>query len=117
LIFLSSFQRWFELNCTVQEFGSVPIYEPCNYASNVAYYYTASEICDHDGWTLPLKEGIMYFFDTKKKILSKSINHGAGDHHRSYIFMGVRPKYIFILLLSPPPFPLFSSQPPPCTPG
>jgi hypothetical protein len=45
------------LNCTIQEFGSVSIYEPCNYASNVAYYYTVTEMCDHEGWTLPIEEG------------------------------------------------------------
>ena len=33
------------------------IYEPCNYASNVAYYHTVTEICDHEGWSLPMEEG------------------------------------------------------------
>ena len=51
------FQRWFELNCTIQEFGSVSIYEPCNYASNVAYYHTVTEICDHEGWTIQMDDG------------------------------------------------------------
>ena len=28
------------------------IWEPCNYASNVAYYHTAREICKRESWTL-----------------------------------------------------------------
>eukprot|EP00095_Tigriopus_kingsejongensis_P001829 maker-scaffold10_size831480-snap-gene-4.12 protein:Tk01829 transcript:maker-scaffold10_size831480-snap-gene-4.12-mRNA-1 annotation:"hypothetical protein AURANDRAFT_63034" len=45
--------RWYENNCTTQEYGSVPIYEPCNYASNVAYYHTAIELCKRTDWTIP----------------------------------------------------------------
>ncbi|XP_059083578.1 uncharacterized protein LOC131880876 [Tigriopus californicus] len=43
-------RKWFENNCTTQEYGSIPIYEPCNYASNVAYYHTAIEICKRSDW-------------------------------------------------------------------
>ena len=49
---------WFEKNCTVQEFGQVPIWEPCNYASNLAYYHTVTEICKRENWNLPLDDGI-----------------------------------------------------------
>lgn len=45
--------KWFEYNCTVQAYGSMPIYEPCNYASNIAYYHTATEICAREHWHLP----------------------------------------------------------------
>ncbi len=31
----------------------MPIYEPCNYASNLAYYHTATEICAKERWSLP----------------------------------------------------------------
>ena len=54
-LFLS--QRWFEHNCTVQEFGSIPIHEPCNYASNMAYYHTAREICKRAAWSFPNEYG------------------------------------------------------------
>jgi hypothetical protein len=27
------------------------IYEPCNYASNLAYYHSATRICDYPDWT------------------------------------------------------------------
>jgi len=48
--------KWFEKNCTVQEYGSMPIFEPCNYASNLAYYHTATEICNKKQWALPQEQ-------------------------------------------------------------
>ena len=47
------FQHFLEHNCTVQEYGSIPIWEPCNYASNVCYYHAFVEICHHEGWSMP----------------------------------------------------------------
>lgn len=35
-----------EHNATNSEFLNMTIYEPCNYASNVAYYHDATEICN-----------------------------------------------------------------------
>ena len=35
---------WFENNATAQDNGII-IYEPCNYASNIAYYHPATEMC------------------------------------------------------------------------
>ena len=49
--------RWFEKNCTVQEYGQMPIWEPCNYASNLAYYHTTTEICSRQQWNLPEDDG------------------------------------------------------------
>merc|ERR1712156_911502 len=46
--------KWFEVNCTVQEYGQMSIWEPCNYASNLAYYHTVTEICARQEWNLPL---------------------------------------------------------------
>lgn len=28
------------------------IYEPCNYASNIAYYHSTTKICDYPDWTV-----------------------------------------------------------------
>ncbi len=28
------------------------IFAPCNYASNIAYYHTAWEVCQHDSWNV-----------------------------------------------------------------
>ena len=33
------------------QFGKVTIFEPCNYASNVAYYHSATAICNFDDWS------------------------------------------------------------------
>lgn len=37
------------------EFGKdkMQIFEPCNYASNVAYYHSASRICDYGNFSMP----------------------------------------------------------------
>jgi len=51
----SSDLQWFEVNCTVQEYGQIPIWEPCNYASNMAYYHTVTELCARkkETWSMP----------------------------------------------------------------
>ena len=36
---------WLEKNATKQDLYEILIYEPCNYASNIAYYHGATEIC------------------------------------------------------------------------
>jgi len=38
---------------TLKYFGDdkMIIYEPCNYASNVAYYHSATRVCDYPDWT------------------------------------------------------------------
>ena len=40
---------WLESNATAQDLYSILIYEPCNYASNIAYYHGANEICKNEG--------------------------------------------------------------------
>ena len=37
---------------TISYFGDekMVIYEPCNYASNVAYYHSATRVCDYPDW-------------------------------------------------------------------
>ena len=59
--------KWFESNCTVQEYGQMSIWEPCNYASNLAYYHTVTEICARQEWNLPEDDGksvCKYFFES-----------------------------------------------------
>ena len=36
---------WYEYNPRTQDFHNMIIYEPCNYASNMAYYHGATEMC------------------------------------------------------------------------
>jgi len=45
--------KWFESNCTYQPGLGLAIWEPCNYASNLAYDRLAVEICKQHSWTLP----------------------------------------------------------------
>jgi len=41
--------HWHEMNNTLQAFHNIMIMEPCNYASNIAYYRVAAQICQHRG--------------------------------------------------------------------
>ena len=52
-----------EVNCTVQEYGQIPIWEPCNYASNMAYYHTVTELCARrqETWSMPEESGRFYY--------------------------------------------------------
>ena len=37
-----------------QDFHNITVYEPCNYASNVAYFHVVTQICAHKPlWFLP----------------------------------------------------------------
>ena len=36
-----------EYNPTMQHFHKMVVYEPCNYASNIAYYHDVTEMCHH----------------------------------------------------------------------
>ena len=44
--------RWHEVNCTSQPGNGMAIWEPCNYASNLAYNKLTQEICAQT-WKMP----------------------------------------------------------------
>ena len=46
-------KQYKESNLTEMDVDEIGIYEPCNSASNLAYYRTAIGVCDHDGWAMP----------------------------------------------------------------
>ena len=49
-------ELWMEKNCTVQQYGNMSIWEPCNYASNLAYYHSFLETCSKNhNWSFPIK--------------------------------------------------------------
>ena len=52
-------QEYFDKNCTVQtqEHGDMSALEPCNYASNVAFYVMTNEICK-ETWNMPADYGM-----------------------------------------------------------
>ena len=45
--------KYHEQNLTEQEYHNIGIFEPCNYASNVAYYHVVTSICSYQDWSLP----------------------------------------------------------------
>lgn len=63
-------------------FGDVLIYEPCDYASNVAYYHSVMRVCDYPEWTIN--------DDYKKNIKRAFATHAAGSafFHGSQTRMG-----------------------------
>lgn len=44
--------QYHEQNLTVQNYHNIGIYEPCNYASNVAYYHVVTSICKYQDWSI-----------------------------------------------------------------
>ena len=52
----------------MQEYHSIGIYEPCNYASNLAYYHMVTMICDNQEWSLPAEytKAMVQAFTCKK---------------------------------------------------
>ena len=46
-----------EKNCSTQSYGNVPIIEPCDYASNIAYYHSAVEFYKKKDWSFTAEEG------------------------------------------------------------
>ena len=78
-------EHYHEQNLTAQEFHSIEIYEPCNYASNYAYYHDTTEICNHMGsFSMPdepvLALGQMF----------SNLAFGSSFWHGSHTFLGFR---------------------------
>jgi len=75
-------RMWHERNCTVQPYGNIPIWEPCNYASNIAYYRTVVEQCTRKSWSMPQ--------DSVNTIIKAYASLGAGSSfmHMSETFTG-----------------------------
>lgn len=58
------------------------IYEPCNYASNVAYYHSATRICDYPDWSSEPK-----MINAHKRAFS-TLAMGSAMWHGSHTFVG-----------------------------
>jgi len=75
--------KYHEQNATTQNFHNMTIYEPCNYASNVAYYHVVTQICKHkDLWNMPQ--------DYVKAILQgfATLAMGSSFWHGSHTYLG-----------------------------
>jgi len=44
--------EYHEQNLTLQDYHGIGIYEPCNYASNMAYYHVVTSICKYQDWSI-----------------------------------------------------------------
>jgi len=62
---------WFERNCTTEKYGNIPVWEPCNYASNIAYYHTVIEQCAKETWSMSK--------DSVNTIIKSYASLGAGS--------------------------------------
>ncbi len=79
---------WLEFNCTVQEIGDLSIYEPCYYASNMAYYHTLVELCAYDDWRVGDDYGMQNFFTyAKKNLRKKSVLSTALSMIQNFAFL------------------------------
>jgi len=71
-----------ESNYTHLDVDDIGIFEPCNSASNLAYYRTAMGICDHSGWAMG---------DDSRGALIQAYAHlsmGSFFWHGSHSFLG-----------------------------
>merc|ERR1712179_323930 len=77
-------ERWFESNCTSQTGVQMDIWEPCNFASNLAYDRMVVEICEQHSWTFPST--------TVRKIAESFaiVTFGSGFYHGSETTLGNR---------------------------
>jgi hypothetical protein len=69
---------------TLKYFGQekMIIYEPCNYASNIAYYHAATRICDYPNWNVD---------DVQINALKRSfatLAMGSAMWHGSHTYVG-----------------------------
>jgi len=64
-------QIWYERNCTIEKYGNMPVWEPCNYASNIAYYHTVIEHCAKKTWSMSK--------DSMNTIIKSYASLGAGS--------------------------------------
>jgi hypothetical protein len=58
------------------------IYEPCNYASNVAYYHSATRVCDYPDWSSEPE-----MINAHKRAFS-TLAMGSAMWHGSHTFVG-----------------------------
>ena len=60
------------------------VYEPCNFASNLAYYHAVTKICDYPHWSISeeMQQNGMRSFAT--------LAMGSAFMHLSYTYVGAR---------------------------
>ena len=76
-----------EYNVTVMDVG-VPVYEPCNFASNMVYYHTMVQICDREaagGWAVsaPTVDALVTTY--AGLAAGSALKHAAGQTKLGYV--------------------------------
>ena len=76
-----------EYNVTVMDVG-VPVYEPCNFASNMVYYHTMVQICDREaagGWAVspPTVHALVTTY--AGLAAGSALKHAAGQTRLGYV--------------------------------
>merc|ERR1719348_1866237 len=74
--------QYHEQNLTFQDYHNIGIYEPCNYASNLAYYHVVTMICDNTEWSLPRE------YTTAMAQAFTSLTVGSAFWHGSHTLLG-----------------------------
>jgi len=69
---------------TISYFGDekMIIYEPCNYASNLAFYHSATRVCDYPDWT-----GSLDLIKAQKRAFA-TLAMGSAMWHGSHTYVG-----------------------------
>lgn len=86
---------WLENNATAQDLYGIVIYEPCNYASNIAYYHDATEMCSN--------RGNLHIPDQSSAAIIRSFSYlgfGSAFWHGSVTDLGITMDIGFIDILA-----------------
>ena len=69
---------WYEYDPRVQNFHNMTIYEPCNYASNMAYYHDATEMChNEDKFSMTRDSYVAIIQSFSFMAFASSVMHGS----------------------------------------
>jgi len=80
-------------NETIGRYG-ILTYEPCNYASNLAYYHAVTKICDYPNWSVSAE------MQKNQLQAMASLAVGSAFMHQSYTYVGARFDNLMISIIS-----------------
>jgi hypothetical protein len=76
-------------------FGDLVVYEPCNYASNIAYFHSMTRLCDYQYWDQSDEE---YLVPIKRMLATMAFSSSV--FHASMTYLGDRMDNIGIALIA-----------------
>ena len=88
------FNEYFDRpNVTIGRYN-ILTYEPCNYASNLAYYHSVTKICDYPDWSTSQE------MQHNQMRSMASLAVGSAFMHQSYTYVGARFDNLMISIIS-----------------